>query len=112
VTVGSHTHPRLIASLAAAIGDIGKLPVLGEARHAGPSAIGPRTNSAQRVRALHDAFELDDSVRTALRDSLEERSVFLVDDVSASGWTLSLVSRLLRQAGAGAVYPLVLGIAA
>jgi ATP-dependent DNA helicase RecQ len=112
VTVGSHTHPRLIASLASAIGSIGKLPVLGEARHTGPSATGPRTNSAQRVRALYDAFELDDSVPTALRGPLAGRSVFLVDDVSASGWTLSLVSRLLRQAGAGAVYPLVLGIAA
>jgi ATP-dependent DNA helicase RecQ len=112
VTVGSHTHPRLIASLAEAIGGIGKLPVLGEAQHTGPSATGPRTNSAQRVRALHDAFELDDSLRTALRGPLAGRSVFLLDDVSASGWTLSLVSRLLRRAGAGAVYPLVLGIAA
>jgi ATP-dependent DNA helicase RecQ len=112
VTVGSHTHPRLIASLASAIGGIGKLPVLGEARHTGPSATGPRTNSAQRVRALYNAFELGDAVHTALRGPLARRSVFLVDDVSASGWTLSLVSRLLRQAGAGAVYPLVLGIAA
>ena len=112
VTVGSNTHPRLIASLAEGIGSVGKLPVLGEARHVGPSATGPRTNSAQRVRALHDAFELDDSVRSALGGALAGKSVFLVDDMSASGWTLSLVSRLLRQAGAGAVYPLVLGIAA
>ena len=111
VTVGSHTHPLLIASLAAAIGDIGSLPVLGEARHTGPSAIGPR-RTAPNECAPARAFELDDSVRTALRDSLAGRSVFLVDDVSASGWTLSLVSRLLLQAGAGAVYPLVLGVAA
>ena len=112
VTVGSHTHSQLIASLAVAIGGIGKLPVLGEAHHMGPSATGPRTNSAQRVRALYNAFELDDSVRTALRGPFAGRSVFLVDDVCASGWTITLVSRLLRQAGAGAVYPLVLGIAA
>jgi ATP-dependent DNA helicase RecQ len=112
VTVGSHTHPRLIASLAEAIGSIGKLAVLGEARHKGPSATGPRTNSAQRVCALYDAFELDDSVRTALGGVFAGRSVFLVDDMSASGWTLSLVGRMLRHAGAGAVYPLVLGIAA
>ncbi len=111
VRVGSHTHPRLVASLADAIGSVGKLPVLGEARHTGPSITGPRTNSAQRVRALHDAFELDPSVRDALAGPHAGQAVFLVDDMSASGWTLSMVSRLLRNAGAGAVYPLVLGVA-
>ena len=111
VIVGSHSHPRLVASLARALGTIGNMPVLGEARHTGPSATGPRTNSAQRVGVLYGSFELDDSVRDALAGSLAGRSVLLIDDTRVSGWTLSMVARLLRQAGAGAVYPFTLGIA-
>ena len=111
VTVGSHSHPRLIASLAVAVGTIGKIPVLGEARHTGPSTGGPRTNSAQRVRALHAAFDLDQSVCDALAGPLAGRSLFLIDDTRVSGWTLTLVARLLRRAGAGAVYPFTLGVA-
>jgi ATP-dependent DNA helicase RecQ len=36
--------------------------------------------------------------------------VLLVDDYTDTGWTLTVVARLLRQAGAGSVYPLVLGV--
>jgi len=111
VTVGSHSHPRLIASLAVAVGSIGKIPVLGEARHTGPGTTGPRTNSAQRVRALHAAFDLDQSVGDALAGSLAGRPILLIDDTRVSGWTLTVVARMLRQAGAGAVYPFTLGVA-
>jgi ATP-dependent DNA helicase RecQ len=38
--------------------------------------------------------------------------VLLVDDITDTGWTLTVVGLLLRQAGASAVYPFVLGIAA
>jgi ATP-dependent DNA helicase RecQ len=34
-----------------------------------------------------------------------------VDDVTDSGWTLSVVAALLRQAGSGAVFPLALASA-
>jgi ATP-dependent DNA helicase RecQ len=34
--------------------------------------------------------------------------VLLVDEAADSKWTLTVVGALLRQAGAGAVYPLVL----
>jgi ATP-dependent DNA helicase RecQ len=33
-----------------------------------------------------------------------------VDDYTDSGWTLTVAARLLRQAGAAAVYPFVLGV--
>ena len=39
------------------------------------------------------------------------RPVLLLDDVMDSGWTLTLAARLVRQAGASAVYPFTLGIA-
>jgi len=37
-------------------------------------------------------------------------NVLLIDDRTDSGWTLTVAARLLRRAGAGAVYPFVLGI--
>ena len=37
--------------------------------------------------------------------------MLLVDDYTDTGWTLAVVAPLLRQAGTGAVYPFVLGIA-
>jgi ATP-dependent DNA helicase RecQ len=37
--------------------------------------------------------------------------LLLIDDYTDSGWTLTVTSRLLRRAGAGAVYPFVLGLA-
>jgi ATP-dependent DNA helicase RecQ len=36
--------------------------------------------------------------------------VLLVDDRTDSGWTLTVAARLLRQAGASAVLPFVLGV--
>ncbi|WP_062527618.1 RecQ family ATP-dependent DNA helicase [Demequina rhizosphaerae] len=41
---------------------------------------------------------------------LAGRRLFLVDDSTDSGWTLTVASRLLRQAGAEAVHPFVLGV--
>jgi ATP-dependent DNA helicase RecQ len=37
--------------------------------------------------------------------------VLLVDDYTDTGWTFTVVARLLRAAGAGAVYPFALGVA-
>ena len=77
--------------------------MLGEVRHTGPVQT-TRSNSAQRLRTLWDTFALPDL-------ALSGEPVLLVDDYTDTGWTLALVARLLRRAGAGAVYPLVLGIA-
>ena len=109
VTVGSHSRPRLIGSLAGALGAIGKMPVLGEAQHTGPGASGPRTNSAQRVRLLYGAFDLDESVRDALAGPLAGRSVLLVDDIRVSGWTLTVVARLFAAPPGGRGVPLRAG---
>ena len=35
-------------------------------------------------------------------------SVLLFDDIVDSGWTLTVISALLRKAGTGQVYPVVL----
>jgi ATP-dependent DNA helicase RecQ len=71
-----------------------------------------RTNSAQRLAALWGTLELHPAVAAALAGECKGRGVILVDDMTDSGWTLTVVARLLRNAGAAAVYPLALGIAA
>ncbi|MFF5175274.1 DEAD/DEAH box helicase [Micromonospora sp. NPDC000089] len=110
VAVGSRTHPALVGSLAERIATVGRLPLLGRVDPVGPSgAAGPRGNSAQRVRALHDAF----TVPAELADALAalDGPVLLVDDLVDSGWTMTMVARLLRRAGAPDVLPLALAVA-
>ena len=51
--------------------------------------------------------------RPAVADAVAQRPgvpLLLVDDRVDTGWTLTEASRLLREAGAGAVLPLVLAV--
>ncbi|MGQ5259530.1 DEAD/DEAH box helicase [Micromonospora sp. ZYX-F-536] len=110
VAVGSRRRPRLVGSLAERIAAVGRLPLLGEVAPTGPGGPGgPRGNSAQRVRALHDAF----TVPAGLAAELAELAgpVLLVDDLVDSGWTMTMVTRELRRAGAPDVLPLALAVA-
>ncbi|WP_455358850.1 RecQ family ATP-dependent DNA helicase [Streptomyces sp. SYSU K21746] len=110
VTVASRTRPELIGSLGERIATIGRMPLLGSVEYAPGSPEGrvPASNSAQRVRALHQAL----IVPPALTDALAAAGgpVLLVDDLSESGWTLAVAARLLRRAGAEEVFPLVLAV--
>jgi ATP-dependent DNA helicase RecQ len=60
-------------------------------------------NSAQRVAAVGRRSAL------AVDQPLDGGPVLLVDDLVATGWTMTLAARALRGAGAGAVLPLALG---
>jgi ATP-dependent DNA helicase RecQ len=110
VEVGSRRHPQLIHSLAEHIARVGRLPLRGAVTAAHTPDSEARGNSAQRVRALHDAFTVAPAVATALPTL--SGPVLLVDDLVDSGWTMSLAGRALRQAGAEGVLPLALAIAA
>jgi ATP-dependent DNA helicase RecQ len=108
VAIGSHRRPRLIRSVAERIAGIGRLDLLGEV----PSPAtgnGARANSAQRVRALYGNVAVPGAL--AGRLATLQAPVLLVDDLVDSGWTMALVARVLRQAGAPAVLPLALAIA-
>jgi len=111
VAVGSRRRCRLVRGLAERIAEVGRLPLLGEvpARTGESAGPGPRGNSAQRVRALHGAFEVPESLAEALAGLTGP--VLLVDDLVDSGWTMTMVARLLRQAGAPGVLPLALAVA-
>jgi ATP-dependent DNA helicase RecQ len=106
VTVGSRRRPTLLADLADRLGEVGRLPVLGTVEHVGPSA-GGRSNSALRLRQVWGSYVLPDEVLAAV----DGRDVLLVDDYTDTGWTLTVIARMLRQAGASGVFPLVLGVA-
>ncbi|MGC4811612.1 RecQ family ATP-dependent DNA helicase [Micromonospora sp. DT228] len=110
VAVGSRRRPRLVGSLAERIAAVGRLPLLGEVTPAGPGGpAGPRGNSAQRVRALHDTFTVPADLADAVAGL--DGPVLLVDDLVDSGWTMTLVARALRRAGAPDVLPLALAVA-
>ncbi len=104
VGVGSRTRPHQLAHLARRIAEIGRLPVLGTARPVGDRPA-PSANSAQRLAAVWDGFTVPDLAGV-------DGPVLLVDDVVDSGWTATVVARLLRQAGAPAVLPFALALAA
>ncbi len=103
VTIGSRRRPRLVADLGTRIAAVGRMPVLGTvSRLDPPPGTAERTNSAQRVRALHGTFAAPSTV---------DVPVLLVDDYVDSGWTMALVARELRRAGAPLVLPLALALA-
>ena len=110
VTVASRSRPGLVGSLGRRISEVGRMPLLGEVEYA-PGTEGAavsRTNSAQRVRALHEAFVVSPELAGALTSAAGP--VLLVDDLSDTGWTLAVATRLLRRAGAAGVFPLVLAV--
>ncbi|GAA2619825.1 RecQ family ATP-dependent DNA helicase [Paractinoplanes durhamensis] len=110
VEVSSRRHPELIHTLAEHIARVGRLPLLGAITSAAPPGGDARGNSAQRVRALHEAFTVPAEV-TAELPTLGG-PVLLVDDLVDSGWTMVLAGRALRRAGAEGVLPLALAVAA
>jgi len=109
VSVGSNRHPLLVHSLAAHIAEVGRLPLLGALTSTHVAEGELRGNSAQRVRALHDAFAVPAELAGAL--PALDGPVLLVDDLVDSGWTMVLAGRALRKAGAPAVLPLALAVA-
>ncbi|MBB1254975.1 RecQ family ATP-dependent DNA helicase [Streptomyces sp. OF3] len=108
VAVGSLSRPRLVTTLAEGIASIGRIPLLGSlSRSAAASAPG-HSNSAQRVRAVQESLVLGPDLAEAVAGA--GGPVLLVDDFTDTGWTLAVAARLLRQAGAPRVLPLVLAV--
>ena len=99
----SRARPLLVSSLARRLSEVGQLPLLGTLQRVRdePAA---RSNSAQRLRAVHGSLAVDPG--TALGGG----PVLLVDDRVDSGWTLTEATRVLKEAGAGPVLPFVLAV--
>ncbi|RKN72841.1 RecQ family ATP-dependent DNA helicase [Streptomyces klenkii] len=110
VALASRTRPQLIRSLAERIASVGRMPLLGTVEYGGADSDTrvPRTNSAQRLRALDGALTVPPELASALASA--GGPVLLVDDFTDTGWTLAVAARLLRRAGAPEVFPLVLAV--
>ncbi|MFJ6938013.1 RecQ family ATP-dependent DNA helicase [Streptomyces sp. NPDC101132] len=110
VAMASRSRPVLVGSLAERIAEVGRMPLLGTVEYAAeaPPYGLPSSNSAQRVRALHEQLTVTPELAGAV--AAAAGPVLLVDDRSESGWTLAVAARLLRRAGAGEVFPLVLAV--
>ncbi|BBX20109.1 recombinase RecQ [Mycolicibacterium duvalii] len=96
----SQTHPLLISSMATRLAQLGRLANLGTLAYAVDHRPVTAANSAYRVAGLHGAFQ------QPIIDC--DGPVLLVDDVTDTGWTLTMAARELRAGGASEVLPFVL----
>ena len=105
VVVESATRPMLTADLAEGLSRYLRVPVAGRFAIVDPSVEPGQgaMNSAQRVAAVGRRYRLE-----ADPEQLAGRSVLLVDDLVATGWTMTMAARAVRRAGAAAVLPLAL----
>ena len=101
VTMPSSTHAQLVASVAAHVAQVGRLPLVDALCLQGPVPDADLA-SAAKVAALDQALALRPGV------ALPQGPVLLVDARYRTGWAVSVAASLLRQAGAAAVLPLVL----
>jgi ATP-dependent DNA helicase RecQ len=114
VSIPSRSRHQLVTSFAEGIARIGRLPYLGPLEFASDV---PRSesggNSAFRLASVWQRY----TVPVPMRDQLASAEqagrhgpVLLVDDRADSRWTLTEAGRVLREAGAQGVLPLVLAL--
>ncbi|QYF75451.1 DEAD/DEAH box helicase [Cryobacterium sp. PAMC25264] len=109
VAMPSRSHPQLVASVAAEISRVGRLPLLGSLDLVGTGPTGDSGgNSAYRLSSVWGGFEV--GAELAARLAVATGPVLLVDDLADSRWTLTVAGRLLRRAGAPAVLPFTLAL--
>jgi len=99
----SARRPTLTRDFADGLSRYLKVPVVGRWSIVDPSVAPEQgsANSAQRVAAVGRRF--------ALEGEIPAGPVLLLDDLVATGWTMTLAGRAIRRAGATAVLPLALG---
>jgi ATP-dependent DNA helicase RecQ len=107
VTIGSRSRPRLVTTFGRRIAQIGRLTYLGELTPVG-DPVPRRHNSAQRLRSVWHALAVPGDLAAALPTN--PGPILLVDDRVETGWTMTVATRLLKEAGAETVLPLTLAI--
>ena len=101
--IPSLNHPELVPGFAARLADALNLPfvpciekVLANRQQK------EMENSYQQVRNLDGAFNIT--------NQCQDGECLLIDDMIDSGWTFTVASALLSQAGCSAVYPVALAL--
>jgi ATP-dependent DNA helicase RecQ len=98
--VPSHRHPELVPSLAQRIAAKLGIPFISAVKKIKENAPQKQMNNAYyQAKNLDGVFEVDGSMAGP---------VLLLDDVVDSGWTITVISALLRREGSGPVYPAAL----
>ncbi len=99
--VPSINHPELVRNYARRLADALKLkfePIVTQVKVNDPQKL--QQNRFHQCKNLDGVF--------VINRSAPEEPVLLVDDIVDSGWTLTVIAALLRQAGSGPVWPLAL----
>jgi ATP-dependent DNA helicase RecQ len=104
LALDSDNHPKLITSLARELARVGRLTDLGTLQYAPERRPVTAANSAYRVAALHGSWLPPDPAVIGTAGG----PVLLVDDVTDTGWTLTMAARVVRAAGAPDVLPFAL----
>jgi ATP-dependent DNA helicase RecQ len=100
--VPSLRHPGLVPDLASRFAQMLRLPLI-------PLVEKVRETQPQRGQQNSPHQEMNVRGAFALVGTPRGEPLFLVDDMVDSRWTLAEIGALLREAGSGPVYPLVLG---
>ena len=105
VAVPSLRAPVLVPDFADRLAEALSLPFLDVIRRVGNgSPQREMENSSQQAANVADQFEISAAPPPG-------EPLLLVDDLWFSGWTMTTIGALLRDAGAGPVHPLVLSLA-
>ncbi|MGI8723171.1 MAG: helicase-related protein, partial [Geodermatophilaceae bacterium] len=112
VAIPSRRRPQLVRGLGRGLGQLGRLPYLGELDllNGGPTGQ-PGGNSAFRLAAVWERFAIGPELAARLSEH-GDKPLLLVDDLADSRWTMTVAGRELRRAGASAVLPFVLALTA
>ncbi|BBZ24650.1 RecQ family ATP-dependent DNA helicase [Mycolicibacter hiberniae] len=102
MALDSTTHPVLIGSLADRLAELGRLVRLDTLRYAPGRRATAAANSAYRVAALQGCWQPPAPLPAGVGP------VLLIDDVTDTGWTLTMAARVVRAAGAPQVLPFAL----
>jgi ATP-dependent DNA helicase RecQ len=104
MALDSDAHPLLVSSLARKLAELGRLTDLGILRYAPERRPVTAANSAYRVAALSGSWSPPESATVQAAGG----PVLLVDDMTDTGWTLTMAARVVRSAGAPEVLPFAL----
>lgn len=99
--VPSHKHPNLVPGFARRLAQRLELPFV-------PAVDKTLENQPQKLQQnrFHQCRNLDGVF--SVHEDIPSGAVLLVDDVVDSGWTMTAIAALLRQAGSGPVWPVAL----
>ncbi|SHG98190.1 ATP-dependent DNA helicase RecQ [Jatrophihabitans endophyticus] len=98
--VPSRTRPALLADAARRLAELGRMAVATPLRADGP---GSQRDAATNVDSAAGAL-----ARLSVDGEVPPGPVLLLDDTTRSGFTFTVAAALLREHGAGPVYPLAL----